>query len=85
MRVDKYLKVSRLVKRRTVAQELLVASRVHINGKVAKKSSSVEVGDEILLKYGSSDSSRHLRVIVEKINDRASKEEAATMYKVVGE
>lgn len=83
MRIDKFLKVSRLVKRRAVAQELLDAKRVCINDKVVKKSASVAVGDIILLKYGSEDSSRHVTVRVEQLLDKVSKDDATTMYKVM--
>lgn len=85
MRIDKFLKVSRLVKRRSVAQELLIANRVMINEKVAKKSASVKVGDTITLKYGSEDNSRHVKVKVEKLLDKVSKDDALTMYKVMGD
>ncbi len=85
MRIDKFLKVSRLVKRRSVAQELLIANRVMINEKVAKKSASVKIGDIITLKYGSEDNSRYVKVIVEKLLDKVSKDDALTMYKVIGD
>ena len=52
MRLDKYLKVSRLVKRRTLAKEVADKGRIEINGKVAKSSSTVKVGDELTLYYG---------------------------------
>ncbi len=84
MRIDKFLKVSRLVKRRSIAQELLDAGRVCINDKVVKKSATVNVNDIILLKYGSEDSSRHVRVKVVKLIDKVSKEDAVTMYEVEG-
>ncbi len=83
MRIDKFLKVSRLVKRRAVAQELLDAKRVCINDKIVKKSATVALGDIILLKYGSEDNSRHVKVKVEKIMDKVSKDDATTMYKVM--
>ncbi len=84
MRIDKFLKVSRLVKRRTVAQELLDAKRVFVNDKVVKKSASVKVGDEILLKYGSEEGARYVRVKVVQLLDKVSKDEATTMYEVIG-
>lgn len=85
MRIDKYLKVSRLVKRRTVAQELVGKNRVLINDKVAKKSSDVKIDDIVLLKYGSDEGIRYVKVKVLSLNEKASKDEASTMYEVVGD
>ena len=81
MRLDKYLKVSRLIKRRTVAQEAASAERVSVNGKVVKPAYSVKVGDEITIRFGSS----VLTVKVLSINEKARKEEATEMYEVVSE
>ncbi len=79
MRVDKFLKVSRLIKRREVAKELCDAGFVQSNGKVAKPSTEVEVGDLLKLKLG-----RHtLTVKVLSLQPHASKEVASTMYEVV--
>ncbi len=83
MRIDKFLKNSRLIKRRVVAQEMLLKSRVLINNKVAKKSTFVKCGDVITLKYGSEDGERHVCVEVLLIKDKVSKEEALTLYRVV--
>ncbi len=52
MRLDKYLKVARIIKRRTIAKEAATKDRVEINGKVAKPSKDVEVGDELTLRLG---------------------------------
>jgi len=79
MRLDKFLKVSRLVKRRTVAKTLCDQGRVEVNGKVAKASSEVKAGDELLLRFGQ----RHLLVRVEQVRENVRKEEAETLYTVL--
>ncbi|MBR5535167.1 MAG: RNA-binding S4 domain-containing protein [Clostridia bacterium] len=79
MRVDKYLKVSRLIKRRTVAAEACTGGRITINGKVAKASSEVKVGDIITITFGE----RVIKVKVETITEHALKADAATMYTVI--
>ncbi len=81
MRIDKFLKVSRLIKRRAVAQEMISKNRIEINGKVAKKATNVKIEDRVLLKYGN----REVTVIVKSLNEKASKDEASTMYEVLGE
>ncbi len=83
MRIDKYLKNSRLIKRRVVAQEMLTKGRVLLNDKVAKKSSDVKVGDVIILKYGNSEQVRHVCVKVVSLKEKVSKEEAMTLYEVM--
>ncbi len=85
MRIDKYLKISRLIKRRVVAQEMLSKSRVLLNGKVAKKSSCVNVDDVITLKYGGSDQERYVNVRIIDIKEKVSKEEAISLYEVLEE
>ena len=79
MRLDKFLKVSRLIKRRTVASEACSGGRVSINGKVAKSSSKVKEGDIIGISFGSGIT----RVRVVSINEHATKENARDMYEVV--
>lgn len=79
MRIDKYLKVSRLIKRRTVAQEACSGGRITINDKVAKASSEVKVGDIIAITFGE----RVIKVKVEAITEHALKADAATMYTVI--
>ena len=81
MRLDKYLRVSRLIKRRTLAKEVAAAERVEVNGRVAKPSTDVKVGDRITLNYGS----RTLVVEVLKIVQTTRKDEAVGMYRVVEE
>ena len=77
MRLDKYLKVSRLIKRRTVANEACDAGRVSINDKPAKASSTVKVGDVIEIQFGT----RTVKVEVTSIAETVKKEEAKEMYK----
>ncbi len=77
MRLDKYLKVSRLIKRRTVANEACDAGRVLVNGKPAKASVSVKEGDQIEIQFGN----RSVKVEVLTVQETVRKEEAAEMYR----
>jgi len=77
MRLDKFLKVSRLIKRRTVANEACDGGRVKINDKVAKASTHVKVGDVIEIAFGD----KAVRAEVLKIADTTKKEEAGDMYR----
>ena len=79
MRLDKYLKVSRLIKRRTVANEACDAGRIEVNGKIAKASLNVKVGDIISIKFGT----KEMKVEVLNIEKVIKKEEAGDMYKVL--
>lgn len=79
MRLDKYLKVSRLIKRRTVANEACDAGRVLINGKTAKASANVKAGDIIEIQFGT----KTLKVEVVNVQESIKKEEAAEMYKEI--
>lgn len=79
MRLDKYLKVSRLVKRRTVANELCDAKHVDVNGKSVRASYDVKTGDIIEIRMGSN----LTKVRVENINEYATKENASSMYTVL--
>ena len=79
MRLDKFLKVSRVIKRRTVANEACSAGRVTVNGKVAKAGLDVMVGDIIEIRFGSN--LTKLEVLVLKENVR--KEDAASMYRLL--
>ncbi len=81
MRLDKYLKVSRIIKRRTVANEAAGLGRVQINGKVAKASSEVKEGDVLTLLMGG----RHLRVRILSVQEHAVKADASSMYEVLPE
>ena len=77
MRLDKYLKVSRLIKRRTVANEACDAGRVLINDKVAKASTEVKVGDVIEIGFGT----KSVKVEVLDIQDTTKKDEAKDLIK----
>lgn len=79
MRLDKYLKVSRIIKRRTVAKDASDSGVVLLNGKEAKASSKVKVGDILEITFGS----RTIKVRVEKIIESTKKEDAELMYTVL--
>jgi ribosomal 50S subunit-recycling heat shock protein len=81
MRLDKFLKVSRLIKRRTLAKEVCEGGRVTINDKVAKASSDVQVGDRLTIRFGQ----KLVSVKVERVADNVSKEMADTLYTLVKE
>mgnify|MGYP002738838260 FL=1 len=76
MRLDKYLKVSRLIKRRTVANEACDAGRVLLNDKVARASAEVKAGDVITIQFGNKD----VKVEVLTVQETVRKEEAKEMY-----
>ena len=79
MRLDKYLKVSRLIKRRTVANEACDAERVSVNGKVARASYEVKVGDRIEIRFGA----RTVTVEVLEVSESVRKENATAMYREI--
>ncbi len=79
MRLDKYLKVSRLIKRRTVANEACDAGRVTVNGKVARASLEVKVGDIIEISFGT----RPVKLEVTAVNETVRKDDAALLYKML--
>lgn len=79
MRLDKFLKVSRIIKRRTVANEACDAGRVKVNGKTAKASQAVKVGDVIELQLGT----RQIKAEVVSINEHTSKNDAPSMYRLI--
>lgn len=79
MRLDKYLKVSRLIKRRTVANEACDTGRVSVNGKVARASYDVKVGDVITIEFGA----KPVSVRVLEVKDTAFKDAAKGMYAAV--
>ncbi|MBQ7950451.1 MAG: RNA-binding S4 domain-containing protein [Clostridia bacterium] len=81
MRIDKYLKVSRIIKRRTVAQEACEGGKVTINGKVAKPSSEVKVGDILSLQFGI----KTVTVEVLEVKEVVKKDDAALMYRQIAE
>ena len=81
MRLDKFLKVSRIIKRRTVAKEAFDGGRVSLNGRAAKAGSEVKEGDLLEIRFGS----RLGRYQVESVRETVRKEEAALMYRVLQE
>ena len=81
MRLDKYLKVSRLVKRRTLAKEISDQGRVTINGNVAKAGTHVKVEDELVIRFGQ----KRVTVKVTGLSEHASKENAKNMYELIKE
>ena len=81
MRLDKFLKVSRLIKRRTVAKEVADKGRVFINDKVAKSSTDVKVGDKIAIQFVN----KHVLVQVEALMDSTRKEDAKEMFTILEE
>lgn len=81
MRLDKYLKVSRIIKRRTVAKEIADKGRIQVNGNQAKSSTSVKVGDEVKLLFGN----KTLVIKVLQLKDSTKKEDAAKMYEIISE
>lgn len=81
MRLDKFLKVSRVIKRRSVAKEVADKGRVTINGRPAKSGSDVVEGDEITIAFGNKD----LTIQVDQIMDTTKKDQAQEMFTVVDE
>ncbi|MBU9722002.1 MULTISPECIES: RNA-binding S4 domain-containing protein [Bacillaceae] len=81
MRIDKFLKVSRIIKRRTMAKEVAEQGRVQINGQTAKAGANVKIGDEIAIQFGQ----KHIVVRVDRLEESARKEDAATFYTVIKE
>lgn len=79
MRIDKYLKVSRLIKRRTVANEAAAAGRVSVNGNPVKPSYDVKIGDIIEIGFGN----KTVKAKVLKLSESTKKEDAAEMYELI--
>ncbi len=79
MRLDKYLKVSRLIKRRTVANDACDAQHISVNGKTAKASYDVKIGDIIEITFGQ----RTLKVKVTDVKEHALKSDASSLYEVL--
>ncbi len=79
MRIDKYLKVSRIIKRRTVANEVCDAGKVSVNSKVVRASYDVKVGDVIEIDFGA----RNIKVKVVSVVETVRKEDASSMYTTV--
>ncbi len=81
MRLDKYLKVSRIIKRRTVANEACSGGRVTLNGKVAKPGAEVKVGDIMTIRFG--DKLGQYEIL--SIQETVRKDSAAEMYRIISE
>ena len=81
MRLDKYLKVSRIIKRRPIAKEVADKGRVKVNGILAKSSTDLKINDEIEIRFGN----KNLLVRVLEMKDSTKKEDAAGMYEIISE
>lgn len=81
MRLDKFLKVSRLIKRRTLAKQVVESERVFVNGRVAKPSTTIKVGDVITIQFGQ----KMVTVRVVRLQETSKKDEASTMFEVISE
>lgn len=81
MRLDKFLKVSRIIKRRTLAKEVADQGRISINGNQAKASSTLKVGDTLTIRFGQ----KLVTAKVERLQETSRKEEAADMFSIVSE
>ena len=81
MRLDKFLKVSRIIKRRTVAKDVSEGGRVWVNGREAKPSTTVKVGDELSIQFGQ----KTITVRIDHIQDSTRKEDAAEMFTLLRE
>ena len=79
MRLDKYLKISRIIKRRTIANEACDAGRVMVYGKVARASYDVKVGDVLEIEFGT----RVVKVQVTQITESVKKDDAVSLYKII--
>lgn len=79
MRIDKYLKLTRIIKRRTIAQEACDQGRVLINDKVAKAGSQVKIGDKIQISFGNKEANYE----VLDIKEHVKKEEVESLYRIV--
>ncbi len=81
MRLDKFLKISRLIKRRTVANDACSGGRVHINNKVAKAGTTLKIDDIVSINYGN----KKLIIKVLALKESVSKEQASALYEIIGE
>ena len=79
MRIDKFLKISRIIKRRTIANEACDAGRVMVNGKVARASYDVKIGDIIEIAFGT----RTVKVQVTQVFETVKKDDAVSLYKII--
>lgn len=81
MRLDKFLKVSRIIKRRTVAKEVADKGRIQVNGQVAKSSTTLKSGDVMTIQFGN----KTLEIKVRELMDSTKKEDVYKMYEIVSE
>ena len=81
MRIDKFLKVSRIIKRRTVAKDITNEERIYINNNLAKPSKEVKVGDVVQIHFGN----KVVTIKIKSINEFANKETASSMYELISE
>lgn len=81
MRLDKFLKVSRIIKRRSVAKEVADKGRITINGRLAKSGTDVKIGDELVITFGNKD----MTVRVDDLKETTRKDEAEHMFTIVSE
>lgn len=81
MRLDKYLKVSRIIKRRTIAKEVADQGRIKINSQTAKSSTDVKIGDQLEISFAN----RIVKVQVESLQESTKKEDAEKMYQLISE
>ncbi|EPN5949712.1 RNA-binding S4 domain-containing protein [Enterococcus hirae] len=81
MRLDKFLKISRIIKRRSVAKEVADKGRIQINGKLAKSSSDVKVGDQLKIQFGN----KTMEVKVNELHESTKKEDSQKMYEIISE
>ncbi|MEY8445830.1 RNA-binding S4 domain-containing protein [Enterococcus ratti] len=81
MRLDKFLKISRIIKRRSVAKEVADKGRIQINGKLAKSSTDVKVGDQLKIQFGN----KIMKVKVNELHESTKKEDASKMYAIISE
>lgn len=81
MRLDKFLQVSRIIKRRSIAKEIIEKERVKVNGKVGKPGLKIKVGDELILTFGDST----LTISVLSIDEKTKKNDADSMYEIISQ
>ncbi len=81
MRIDKFLKVSHILKRRTISKELALNERIEINGRIAKPSTDVKVGDEVTITFGN----RKMTILILSVEEIKRKKDAVSMYEVINE
>lgn len=81
MRLDKFLKISRIIKRRTLAKEVAEAERVYVNDRLAKPSKELKIGDTITIEFGSKTTT--IRVV--SLDEKTKKSDATTLYEFVSE